>query len=215
MENNVQKSVEWFAERLGKFTASEIYKLIPVGRNKIFTDTGYKYILQKAGEKLTGQVESNPNTIAMQWGTEHEPLARHHYTVRSGNPVKEVGFIQYLDENLGGSPDGVVVSDGGSYDRIIEIKCPYSTASFLDLVLSLKTGNFKADYPQYYWQVVLNMLVTNTTKCDFVCFDPRIDSDLGLFICEVQLDNHDTEMLLKKVALAQTELFNIYLLLIK
>ena len=52
---NQQGSAEWIQERLGRFTASEIHKLIPSGKggNK-FSETGKTYILEKLVELETG-----------------------------------------------------------------------------------------------------------------------------------------------------------------
>ena len=44
---NQQGSAEWIQERLGRFTASEIHKLIPSGKGgQPFSDTGKTYILE-------------------------------------------------------------------------------------------------------------------------------------------------------------------------
>ena len=56
---NQQGSAEWIQERLGRFTASEIHKLIPQGKGgQPFSDTGKTYILEKLVEleTATGKV---------------------------------------------------------------------------------------------------------------------------------------------------------------
>jgi putative phage-type endonuclease len=207
--NNLQNTSEWLNQRLGKFTSSEVYKIIGTGKGSNFSQTGETYILQKVGEFLTKE-QNQVETIAMKWGKEQEPLAKHFYQKISGKKVSDVGFIESEDiERFGGSPDGLI--EGG----IIEIKCPFETSNFIDLVLSLKLGNFKKDYPSYYWQVQANMMLTNTNTCDFVVFDPRIDSDLGMFIHKIDIDLNDCELLIERLGMANAKYYQTLNLLIQ
>ena len=67
-----QRSKEWFKDRYGKFTASEIHKLLGV---RGLGETGKTYAIEKAIEQLYGQVEDSYRGADMQRGVELEPLA--------------------------------------------------------------------------------------------------------------------------------------------
>ena len=203
MEDITQKSVEWHQARLGKFTSSNIWKLLaPLKGNKLFNEVGYTYIKEKFAEVLTQEYQEI-NTNATNWGNEYEPLARKWFEKISGLEVTECGFFTNPTfPLLGGSPDGLVNSE----NSIIEIKCPYSTINFIDLVLSLKNSTLKDTHKEYYCQVQLNMYLTKTEKCYFIALDPRINSDKGIFISEIIIDNEYVNMLIQRYVLAGEEL---------
>jgi hypothetical protein len=69
---SVQRTLEWHQQRLGKFTASEIYKLMGI---KALGLTGQSYAFDKAVEELFGEVEDNFVSYDMERGIELEPLA--------------------------------------------------------------------------------------------------------------------------------------------
>jgi hypothetical protein len=126
--NELQRTEEWFAQRLGKFTASRFGDLMTSGRSKadIFGQTAISYIMEVAAEKLTGQ-RVQIFGAALDHGNEYESVARKQNTNSAQNcEVEELGFCEISDYS-GGSPDGKVVGT----DKLIEIKCPYNTANHL------------------------------------------------------------------------------------
>ncbi len=184
----------WLQERLGKFTASECYKLMTDGRgNKDFSDAAMKYILEKVSEELTGTVDTITSE-AIVWGTEQEHRAREWYEVTKEVKVKQVGFLPYLDY-AGCSPDGLVGEDGG-----LEIKCPFNTSNHIANVVYSK--DFKTKHKSYYWQCQMGMLVTDRPWWDFVSFDPRINSDKGLFINRIVRNPYDIDELKERLRIA-------------
>ena len=177
MSEIVQGTPEWFAQRLGKVTASRVADVIAK------TKTGYStsranYMAQLVAERLTGQAGESFSNAAMQWGTETEPMARMAYESETGLMVTEVAMIDHPTIAMSGaSPDGLVQSDG-----LVEIKCP-NTATHIDTLLS---GEAPTKYkPQMQWQ----MACTGRQWCDFVSFDPRLPEDMQLFVKRVERDD--------------------------
>ena len=116
-----QRSKEWFEQRLGRFTSSEIYKLMGV---KGIGETGKTYSFEKAIEKVFGRDENwNVETWDMKRGKEQEELAFKLFQKQKAKQfikVEETFFFPKGD-NAGASPDGLVGSDA-----VLEIKCPRS-----------------------------------------------------------------------------------------
>ena len=151
---NVQRSDEWHEQRRGKFTASEIVKLLGV---KGLGETGKNYAFDKAVEQLYGEMEESFISYDMQRGIDLEPLAFAKF-----KEIKELEFIEVLncgffeyENEAGASPDGLVGNDA-----ILEIKCPRST-TFFKLVATNEIDS------KYYAQMQLQMLATNRNKAHF------------------------------------------------
>jgi putative phage-type endonuclease len=208
MESTIEiYSPEWFINRQGNFTGSEIWKLMSEPRSKkdSLSKTAETYILEKVWEKLSGEVKQGINNFATEWGNEHEPTAKKFYTSVTGNEVKD-SLMLYSNEieGLTGSPDGLVGEDG-----LIEIKCPFNGANHLKHCFITNDETFLSEQPEYYYQMQCYMLLSGRKWCDFVSFDPRIISDLGLFIYRVNANEEVIEKMTEKVKLAR-ELFNQY-----
>ena len=90
----VQGSVEWFAARAGKATASRVADVIAKTKSGPSASRA-NYAAQLVAERLTGRVESSFSNAAMQWGTDNEPAAREAYEFRAGVWVDQVGFIEH------------------------------------------------------------------------------------------------------------------------
>ena len=182
-----QGSPEWFAQRLGKVTASRVADVIAK------TKTGYStsrenYMAQLVCERMTQTVAESYTNAAMQWGTETEPLARAAYEAFTEVLVDEVAMIQHPTiEASGASPDGLVGDDGQ-----IEIKCP-NTATHIDTLLSQQSP------AKYVTQMQWQMACTGRKWCDFVSFDPRMPKELQLFIKRIDRDDAYIDMLEKEV----------------
>jgi exodeoxyribonuclease (lambda-induced) len=152
--NSEQRSESWKLERYGKFSASEIYKLLGV---RGLGETGKTYAIEKAIEELYGEMEENFISYDMQRGIELEPLAFAKF-----KELKELEFLNVetcsffkLNDDAGASPDGLV-----SDDAVLEIKCPKST-TFFELVATNEIDK------KYYAQMQMQMLCTNRNKAYF------------------------------------------------
>lgn len=173
-----QRTEEWFAERLGKVTASKISDVMMKP-----TTAGYQnYMAQLVCERLTGTPTETFTSAAMQHGTDTEPQARAFYEMETGLEVSEVGFIQHPTlEMAGASPDGIVGDKG-----LVEIKCPQPAKHIATL-----TGA-KIDRG-YLLQMQWQMACTGRDWCDFVSFCPSLPIDMQLFRQRIEADAEQIE----------------------
>lgn len=179
-----QRTEEWFLERLGKVTASNIYRLM--GSGKIY-QTYKSDILSEQFLKLCNPdnlfeilMSSKPAPSAnMMWGIETEEMARSAYSIATDNTVTQCGLIPHPTiPNAGASPDGLIGTDG-----LVEIKCP-TTATHLRFIVDQQID------PKYYAQMQFQIACTQRQWCDFVSYDPRLNIDnLSLQIIRVQRDD--------------------------
>lgn len=179
-----QGTIEWFAMRLGKVTASKVSDVMSKGKGKAESAGVRNYRAQLVCERLTGNREETYANCAMQRGTELEPMARECYEFIKGVDVYQIAFVNHpLIEYGGASPDGLVGDDG-----LIEIKCP-NTATHIDYLL---TGEPPATYiDQMNWQ----MACTGRQWVDFVSYDPRLPEELQLFVVR----HHRDETVIKEM----------------
>lgn len=199
MENNTeQRSAEWFEKRLGRFTSSEIYKLMtsPKSKTETLSEGAKTYVMEKVAETLTGQPKPSFDSIAMSWGTENEPQAREWYTKLAGIEVQEYGFITY-GEHAGGSPDGLVGIDGG-----IEIKCPYVSSNHVAHLEITDNESMLSTAKDYYWQMQSLMFFSGRKWWDFVSCDPRFSLPAGFHIVRITADQEHHELIEAKLKAA-------------
>lgn len=172
-----QGSPEWFAERLGKVTASRVADVIAKTKSGPSTSRA-NYMGQLIAERLTSEVQESYSNAAMQWGTDQEPNARAAYEFRTDATVEAAGFVIHPTmTDSGASPDGYVAADG-----LIEIKCP-NTATHIDTLLGRSVPS------KYITQIQWQLGCTGRKWCDFVSFDPRMPESMSLFIARVQRDD--------------------------
>ena len=142
-----QRTAEWHEVRLGKFTASEIHKLMGI---KGLGETGKGYCFEKAIELTHGKLEENYQSFDMIQGVELEPLAF--------AKIKQLKALEFIDvvncgaftmEDISASPDGLV----GNH-AVLEIKCPnYKT--FFELVATNEIDK------KYFYQMQMQMMLTD------------------------------------------------------
>ena len=173
-----QRTEEWFNIRLGKVTASSLYKVLAK------TKTGYgadraNYMTQLVLERVTGNKAESYTNASMQWGIDQEPFARAAYESSRGVMVDEIAFVPHPSiEMSGASPDGLVGDKG-----MVEIKCPDSKTT-LECWLSDSPVEAK-----YYAQMQWQMRCADRDWCDYVVFDPRMPLKAQLFVRRVERDN--------------------------
>jgi hypothetical protein len=207
MENIEIYSATWWHQRCGNFTGSEVWKLMSEPRSKkdLLSKTAETYILEKVWEKLSGEVKQGINNFATEFGNEHEPTAKKFYTSVTGNEIVDSKLLYSNEiEGLTGSPDGLVGDEG-----MIEIKCPFNGANHLRHCFITDEETMLSEIPEYYYQMQCYMLLSGRKWCDFVSFDPRIISDLGLFIYRVNA-NEEVHAKMKEKVMVARDLFNKY-----
>ena len=172
-----QRTDEWFQQRLGKVTASNLHKVLAKTKTGYGADRGH-YMTQLVLERITGNRADGYTSAAIQWGIEQEQFARAAYEAYRGVLVEEVGFTPHPTIAMAGaSPDGLV--EGG----MVEIKCPESK-TFLEVMLSNNPVESK-----YFAQMQWQMRCADRPWCDYVVFDPRFPPKAQLFIVRVNRDD--------------------------
>ena len=180
---SVQGGEAWFAERLGRATASRIADIIARTKER-YSTSRENYMVELALERITGRRAESYTNAAMQRGTDLEPLARAAYEASTGVLVAEVGMIPHPRIAMAGaSPDGLVGDDG-----LIEIKCPNSATH-------IRTLRSKKPSGEYVTQMAWQMACAGRDWCEFVSYDPRMPDGLDLFVVRVHRDDAMIAML--------------------
>lgn len=173
-----QRTPDWFAERLGKITASRIADVVGKTKSGSYGAARKNYMAELLCQRLTGQQEEKFTSAAMQHGTDTEPAARAMYMLETGTDVTETGFIPHPTIAMSGaSPDGLAGEDG-----LIEIKCP-NTATHLEFLQSRKPKH------EYLLQMQWQMACTGRQWCDFVSYDDRLPEKLAYRCIRIPRDD--------------------------
>lgn len=198
-----QRTPEWYAARRGRFTGSEVWKLMtdPRSKSEAISQTALTYIREKLAETITG-ITPEVSSASMQWGTDNEPLAIARYAERYDVNIEPADFVPW-GQYGGGSPDGYADQFG-----ILEVKCPYNSAIHLENMINarqhLTAQQFKDNYKEYYWQIQNNLMVTGRKEAHFVSFDPRFPEDKQLAYIIVPAVDEDIERLQQRIEGAAT-----------
>lgn len=207
-----QRTPEWYAARRGRFTGSEVWKLITEPRSKADKDVGNlsetakTYINQVLAEATTC-VTPQFYTPATQWGIDNEADARDAYTLYHSKEIIPADFVPHGDFG-GGSSDGWIGSDG-----IAEIKCPYNSGGHIENLL-LEASNvtplaFKESHKEYYWQMQNNLMVTGREYCEFISYDPRFAGKSRLAKITMYRVEDDIKLIQQKILLASVIMLEI------
>lgn len=205
METIFEQMAEWQKQRLGKFTSSEIWKLMQKGRAKdsYFGETAQTYIKGRLAEILTQEPVNNLDGLAsIEWGNSNEIDAVMDFEKRTGLTVEYYGkgnpqFFPFSEhpEYAGGSPDGFVGADG-----VIEVKCPYNSTHHITHMMIGSPYDLLKEKPDYYGQLQFNMLCAARTKGYFVSYDPRmLKYELRLHVIELPLNESYCEELIERL----------------
>ncbi len=187
-----QRTEEWRMARLGKVTASKFDDALTASRckDRPFGDTAMTYLYELVSQRLTNLLPVEFTGDAVMWGIANEDKALAAYQWETGRNVAGYGFVDHPTiKGVGGSSDGVVVNE----DRIIEIKCPYTSKEH---VRTAATGEVPK---QYVAQVQGNLWITERASCDFISFDPRMPEHLQLVVLDVPRDEVFIEKLAERV----------------
>ena len=176
----LQGSEEWEGWR-NRPTASEFSKFITPKTEK-YSASATEYAA-KIVAKRRGQYTEPPPSFHMDWGTEHEPNAKHAYTKATGREIRDVGFVLPDDSDLYGcSPDGLVIGESGIVEGLFEAKCPkFETliGYWADVIDGVPPKPGKLIYQEacyfpvaYRPQVQGQLMITGLPWCDFYVWHP-------------------------------------------
>lgn len=155
-----QRTEDWFKVREGRFTASQISRLLGkegLARTKQSIDT---YAFEKAVETIYGREEDNYVSEDMRRGIVLEPMAFKLFKDLKFHDfldVTECGFYKYGD-HAGASPDGRVSNNSN-----LEIKCPRR-----DKFYKIVANGLDQIDASYIAQMQMQMLATNTEQSYFL-----------------------------------------------
>jgi hypothetical protein len=191
----------WLKERWGKFTASEMHRLMTNGRAKDSLSAGaLTYIIEKVAEELSVFRRNDFSNAAIEWGKEHELEAIQAFELETGVRINNTGenqqFILSDCGHWGGTPDGIIFDSG------VEVKCPDSKTHLLYLDIcdaeSLKSIEIK-----YYWQIQAYLVLTGKNHWYFVSYDPRFKSEkLRLHYAQINRVEEDIELMRSRIEAA-------------
>lgn len=155
-----QRTDAWYKAREGRFTASQIHRLLGKESLARTKNSISNYAFEKAVETLYGREEDGFISEDMKRGIVLEPLAFNLFKQLKFHDfldVTECGFYKY-GKHAGASPDGRVSNNSN-----LEIKCPKRN-KFYKIVAN---GVEQID-PQYIAQMQMQMLSTNTERSYFL-----------------------------------------------
>lgn len=201
MEKKINHGTEdWHRARSGKFTPSELYRLMtpPKTKTEVLSEGAKTYVKEKIAEILTIDISNDKmfhGNNATEWGNSYEGEAIEVFSDMLNKEIVNPGFINY-DNNFGGTPDGI------SHDKLfgIEVKCPYNSSIHLDNLL-LDSLAFKKERKEYYWQIQGYSLITGIENWYFVSYDPR-QIDYKLKILPIKRNEDDIRLIKEKLQIA-------------
>lgn len=154
---------DWFAARVGKWTASMAPALMDTVKSGAPSKKAVDLTKRIAWERLAGQPYEARQSYAMRRGQDTEPEALMAYEALTMATLAPGGLIVSQDLPVAATPDGFVDEDG-----LVEAKCPDSGVKFLDY---LTTDALAAEYGD---QCQFQLWVTDRQWCDLFAYDPRM-----------------------------------------
>jgi putative phage-type endonuclease len=154
-------STLWRSERRLRITASRAHKIVHARS----PEQSLKYFLDDGKD-----IENLP---AIVYGRTKEAEAKKHFERVYGGKVKPCGLVVSAKYPwLSASPDGLVASENGDADMVLEIKCPYSCRDKDDIdVPYFKTnGRGLSQKHSYYTQIQLQLFCCNLKSAHFVIY---------------------------------------------
>jgi hypothetical protein len=153
--------------RAGTFSSSNIYKLMTNGKAAdSLGKPALTYIEETRYEMRLGRsLSTDQSSRPALWGTFVESYVNDHhigleYELASTERIVHPKFTCWT-----GAPDLI-----GS-DCVGDIKCP-QLKNFCELEKSFKNDSLKDDFPEYYWQLVSNAILTGVDYAELIVFCP-------------------------------------------
>lgn len=184
--SELQHSIEWFRNRIGNITGSQVGVLMKSGRKDYFSDTAKSYIYQVAAERAMNPAIVNDDDLfveylqqvdisskAMRWGNDQEANARELYEKITGRKIAEVGSCKHSTiPHFASSPDGYYENEATGEKGCLEIKCP-NQATYMKYCAEVYDNNslLSVKY-EYFHQCMAHMLCTGAKWCDFIVYNP-------------------------------------------
>lgn len=230
--NLEQGSEEWHQLRIGRFSASEVSRLVtdcsrpmtPVELTKwqsdnpksrattivdprLLSDGAMSYVIEIASERLTGKpAKEFFENDACRWGKLYEPEAKKMFSLVYEIEGVNVGFVEY-GTGAGASPDWIVIDRFG-----VEVKCPQTRDAHLKHFLLKNAQELKEKCKDYYWQCAKGMLATGYDMWKFISYHPHFPPSHQLKVINVPRIQEDMDLLEVKLEAAEERALEILLI---
>jgi YqaJ-like viral recombinase domain len=211
----------WFLQRWGRYTGSEIFKLLtPPPINKVWSPGAMTYIEQKAIECISDMWERPEleEVGSLLYGKVHELPAYEAYLNATKNySMTYMGsespiFLVYepLAEEAGATPDAANILSEGNIDVGVEIKNPKNPVYHFRRLKWKDQFDLKEGYPLCYAQCQFLLIVTGAYEWHFVSYDERQKiKSKKIKIIEVKPDQKFQDNLEVKLRMAVKEKYKI------
>ena len=213
-----QHSLNWYRVRLGKFTGSQVGRLMKRGKGgEYFAKDAMSYITEVVAERMLNPsvvyvdelfeeylLQATATSKAMAWGSDQEMNARGLYASLRKCKVTSCGAVEVEGTWFASSPDGVLLDEDG----VIEIKCPTNTTHTAYMRNVHDAESLKAVKPEYYWQCMSHMMVTGAKFCDWMSYCPF--SKKPLHVVRIDRDDDALIELREHITAAEREAMRMY-----
>jgi predicted phage-related endonuclease len=166
----------------GNISASRIKDMMTSGRGKnvTFGKTAHAYARQLAWERIGEEYPDYAYGNAIDWGNEYEYYAIQAYEKKN---ICEVHSQQVWQQHpkyewIGGTPDGLVGTNGG-----MDAKCPYNLDNhMMNLFENAQLKDYRYQFQGYMW-------ITGRKWWDMASFYPDCAEKFQLHVCRVERDD--------------------------
>ena len=157
-------------QRRGRFTSSQIYKLIPEGNYQGFQKPAINYIDEKIIERRMGRtLDTGGYSQSAAWGLFMEQVLFQRLPVDYEISSNETKVHPEHKLIWAGSTDlkikDLLIADQKSYQ-------PKKFAQYTDCILKEDLKLFKESFPQEYWQLVSNAAIEQVDHAQAISFMP-------------------------------------------
>lgn len=159
-------------DRVGRFTSSEIHKLVKTGKavKDDFSAAGYTYIEERFYErKRKRSLSQDAYSRATAWGNIIEKyvfeLLNIDYSMTSSETTCHPDFGNFWSGSCDLIVPGVKISEIKAYEA--KKFCQYA-----ECLLSEDLDRFKNDFAQEYWQIVSNACIHGVSKGEAILYQP-------------------------------------------
>lgn len=140
-----QRNPEWYAQRVGRITASRVGAILGIGKFQSRED-----VMRAMVREALGAESEFTGNEATEYGQAHEADALAAYEAREGVMIEPCGLCVHPGYDwIAASPDGLIGADG-----LIEAKAPYR-------------ARYMEPSEEYRAQMQLQMACTGRAWCDF------------------------------------------------
>ncbi len=160
--------------RTGSFSSSQMDMLMSKGRGNFSLENIGKpfstYVEEKQFERDLGRSLNSENSAKpTSWGKLVEEYAFEQMELKYSLVSKVRYQHKKYKDDWNGMPD--VITD----EIVGDIKCPWTMKSFCKLVKSLESAELlKANYPEYYWQLVSNAILCDRKIAMLIVYCPYL-----------------------------------------